>query len=100
MVSSGGTVYALVKRLVQDTGIDQVHIAVSHNLCMDVAYQRLSELYHDGYLQRVVVTDSIPQTRNFEDLPFLSKKNLSDALARVINRIHYNRSVSELFDTA
>jgi ribose-phosphate pyrophosphokinase len=100
MISSGGTVYALVKRLVQDTEIDQVRIAVSHNLCLDVAYQQLTELYQEGYLQEVVVTDSIPQSSAFKDLPFMSQNHLSDILARVINRIHYNRSVSELFDDA
>jgi phosphoribosylpyrophosphate synthetase len=30
-------------------------------------------------------------------LPFLAVRDISDTLAQVINRIHYNRSVSSLF---
>jgi ribose-phosphate pyrophosphokinase len=100
MISSGGTVYALVRRLVEEKGIDRVHIGVSHNLCMEAAYDRLSALYADYGLQELVTTNSVPQTEAFQALPFISIRCLSDTLARVINRIHYNRSVSELFEPA
>ena len=43
------------------------------------------------------MTNSIPQTRTFAELPFFSVRCLSDMLARAINRIHYDRSVSEVF---
>ena len=48
-------------------------------------------------LREVIVTNSIPQTKEFESLPFLSIKGLSDTLSRTINRIHYSQSVSEVF---
>lgn len=97
MISSGGTVYALVKKLVQEKGIERVQIAVAHNLCMDVAYARLVELHQHYGLERLLVTNSIPQTEDFRSLPFVVIRDLAKALARVINRIHYNQSVSELF---
>ncbi len=48
-------------------------------------------------LQKLVVTNSIPQTDEFKSLEFVTVKCLSDTLARTINRIHYNRSVSQVF---
>ena len=97
MVSSGGTVYAIVKKLVEETAIGQVYLGVSHNLCTDRARRRLVELHEDYHLQEMVVTDSIPQTGTFRALPLVSVRSLDDILARVINRIHYSQSVSELF---
>ncbi len=96
-LGTGGTVYELIERLVERHGIQEVRYAVSHNRCVPAALDRLQEL-HDRYgLRQVVVTNSIPQTKAFEDLPFLSVRCLSDAFSRTINRIHYDRSVSEAF---
>ncbi len=97
IVSTAGTVYELVKRLTEK-GIREVYLAASHNLCQSKARQRLIELHEDYGLKRFVVTNSIPQTDEFASLPFLKVRCLSDTLARTINRIHYNRSVSEVFD--
>jgi phosphoribosylpyrophosphate synthetase len=62
-----------------------------------IACDRLQTL-HDKYgLRAVIATDSIPQIEAFTSLPFFSVQGLSDTLARTINRIHYSRSVSEVF---
>lgn len=100
MISSGGTVYALIKKLVEKKGIEEVYLCASHNLCMAPAAQRLVELHSDFHLKKVVVTNSIAQTDAFQSLPFVSVLCLSDTLTRVINRIHYNRPVSEMFTQA
>ena len=97
MISSGGTVYTLIHKLAKDKGIERVYLAASHNLCRQVALERLLELHAQYGLQEVVVTNSIPQTDAFLQLPFFSVRDLSDILARVVNRIHHNRSISELF---
>ena len=75
----------------------EVYFGVSHNRCVQVARDRLLELHADYHLKEVIVTNSIPQTDDFLALPFVSVRCLSDTLARTINRIHYNRSVSEVF---
>jgi ribose-phosphate pyrophosphokinase len=97
MVSSGSTVDACVRQLVKHKGIQEVYLGVSHNLCSERAFDRLSKLHSDYQLRQVVVTNTIPQTEAFRALSFLLERDLSDLLARVINRIHYDRSVSELF---
>ena len=97
MISNGGTVYALIKKLVEEKGIEEVYLGVSHNLCVGRARERLLELHADYHLKEVIVTNSIPQTDAFRALSFVSVRCLSDTLARTINRIHYTRSVSEVF---
>jgi ribose-phosphate pyrophosphokinase len=97
MISSGGTIYELIKKLVKEKGIREVYMGASHNLCMQPAYERLVELHVNYGLKELVVTNSIPQTNPFRELSFVSVRCLSEMLSRTINRIHYNRSVSELF---
>jgi ribose-phosphate pyrophosphokinase len=97
MISSGGTMYSVIKKLVEETEVEEVYVGASHNLCMESARDRLLALHTDHHLRKLVVTNSIPQTEAFEALPFVSVRCLSDSLSRTINRIHYNRSVSELF---
>lgn len=96
MISGAGTVEALIKKLVRDTDIEEVYLGASHNLCVGPARERLVELHEHHRLKEVVITNSIPQTQEFR-LPFVKVVCLSDALSRTINRIHYNRSVSEVF---
>lgn len=96
-ISTAGTLAALVAKLVQEAGIRSVYVGASHNHCLPLARERLLAMHADGRLERVVVTDTIPQTEAFLGLPFLSVRGLSDTLARTINRIHYNRSVSDVF---
>ena len=97
MISSGGTVYALVQKLVVEKGIEEVYLGVSHYLGMDIAQKRPLELHRDYHLMEMIVTNSIPQRQTFKEVPFVSVYDLSDTFSRVINRIHYNRPVSDLF---
>lgn len=100
MISSGGTIYELVQKLVTEKGIEEVHLAASHNLCLPGTRERLEELHAEYCLKGVFVTNSIPQSEEFTCLPFFTEHCLSDILSRVVNRVHYNRSVSELFDSS
>jgi ribose-phosphate pyrophosphokinase len=97
MISSAGTVESLITKLIEDKGIEEVHLCASHNLCLQGAYETLSELHQKGFLSTVTVTDSIPQSPEFKELPFFSVEPLEEIFCRTINRIHYNRSVSEVF---
>lgn len=98
MISSGGTIYDLVRKLVTEKRIEEVYLGASHNLCLPGTRDRLAELHEQYALKEVFVTNSIPQSPEFTDLPFFKEHCLSDILSRVVNRVHYNRSVSELFD--
>ncbi len=99
MISNAGTVYALCKKLIGERLVEEVHIGVSHNLCVGDGLARLQDLYDNYALKRVIVTNSIPQTPEFKSLPFIKVLCLSDSLSKAINRVHYNKSVSEVFYT-
>ncbi len=95
MISSGGTVYQLARKLIEDHGIDEIYVGAAHNLCMEKARERLLELYEQGYLRAVITTDSIPQSQSFRDLPFVQVRSLSEKFYRAIRNIHHNRSLEE-----
>jgi ribose-phosphate pyrophosphokinase len=87
MISSGGTVYELVKKLAMEKNITDIHLGFSHNLCTNAAGERLVELHERYHLKEVVVTDSIQQTQEFLNLPFLTVRSLTDEMAHAIVRI-------------
>lgn len=97
MISSGGTVDGVIKKLVTEKGISEVRLGVSHNLGLDIAKARLINLHQEYGLKEVLVTNSVPQKGDFRQLSFVKIYDLADVLSRVINRIHFNRPVSELF---
>lgn len=96
MISSGGTIYELVKKLAREKNIGEFSLAVSHNLCMPAAYDRLLEMHRRYGLKQMFVTNSVPLTDLFSSLEFLTQICLSGIFSRVINRIHYNRSITDL----
>lgn len=97
MIASAKTVVELVKELVEKKGIEEVYMAASHNLCLPGTKERLESLYHNHNLKRLVVTNSIPQTAEFRSLPFFEVRSLAEIFCYTINRVHYDRSVSQLF---
>jgi len=96
-LSTGGTLKNLVESLVEEHGIREVYVGISHNRCLPLAKKLLQDLYAKNHIQEVNVTNSMPQTPDFTSLPFVSVCCLSETLARTINRIHTNTSVSDVF---
>ncbi len=97
MVASAKTVVELIRELVEHKGIQEVYMAASHNLCLPGTRERLEMLHRDYNLKRLVVTNSIPQTDEFTSLPFFEVRSLAPVFCHTINRVHYDRSVSEVF---
>jgi ribose-phosphate pyrophosphokinase len=91
IISSGGTVYGLARRLTADKEIKEIYLGVAHHLSNESANLHLSELRADGYLEDVFVTNSVPQTAAFQKQPYVKVHDLSDTLSRVIGGIHHNR---------
>jgi ribose-phosphate pyrophosphokinase len=100
IIGSAGTLYALVRRLADEKNMEAIYVAASHSLCVDPAIERLKELHSRYRLKELIITDSIPQRESVRSLSFVKIRSLAVDLCRTINRIHYNRSVSEIFHTA
>ncbi len=91
MINTGGTLAAVTRKLVREKGIQQVSVGVSHYLCSAQALERLNSLAADFGLKEIIMTDSIPLTRDVLDLPFTRVKSIAAPLARAIHRIHTNQ---------
>jgi ribose-phosphate pyrophosphokinase len=97
MISSGGTVHAVARVLSEKKGVDEIYLAASHNLCSDAAYEKMRDMHENHNLKRLYVTDTVPQQKRFTDLPYCEVYSIAEDLALTINRMHFNRSVSEVF---
>ena len=92
MVDTGGTLANAVRAL-KDRGANAVYACASHALLSGQAVERLAE----APLEEMVVTNTIhvPEERRFSNLRILS---VADLLAKAIDHIHSNESVSQLFE--
>ena len=93
MVDTGGTLANAVRAL-RDRGARAVYACATHALLSGPASERLA----DAPLEEMVVTNTvhIPSERRFERLKVLS---VADLLAKAIDHIHSNESVSQLFES-
>jgi len=92
MVDTGGTLANAVLAL-KDRGAGAVYACATHAVLSGEAAERLAE----APLEEMVVTNTIhvPEDRRFPNLRILS---VADLLAKAIDHIHSNESVSQLFE--
>jgi ribose-phosphate pyrophosphokinase len=92
MVDTAGTMTAAIHAL-KERGAATVYAAATHALLSGKAKERLSE----APLEELVVTNTIhiPEERRFPGLTVLS---VAELLARAMQYIHSNESVSQLFE--
>jgi ribose-phosphate pyrophosphokinase len=92
MVDTAGTLANAVFAL-KERGAKKVYAAATHAVLSGEAVKRLSE----APLEEMVVTNTIavPEEKRFENLKVLSVANL---LAKAIDHVHSNESVSQLFE--
>ncbi len=98
MVDTGGSVYKLVKEL-KKRDVAKVNIAAIHPVFSDPAKQRLVELYEEGLLEVVLVTDTVSCSEEIrESMPFLHVVSSARLSAEIIMRMHEEESLSPFFD--
>ena len=92
MVDTGGTLANAVVAL-KERGAKAVYACATHALLSGKAVERLAE----APLEEMVVTNTIdiPEERRFPNLKILS---VADLLAKAIDHVHSNESVSQLFE--
>lgn len=92
MVDTGGSLCNAVHAL-KDRGALAVYAAATHALFSGSAPQKLQ----DAPLEEMIVTNTIliPEEKRFEKLRVLS---VADLLAKAIDHVHSNESVSQLFE--
>jgi ribose-phosphate pyrophosphokinase len=92
MISTGGSVVGAAN-VARCNGAREIYACATHAVLCGPAIERL----RDAPLKQVVVTDSIPLPPN-KQLPTIKVLSVAPLLADAIKRIHYNESVSKLFE--
>jgi ribose-phosphate pyrophosphokinase len=92
MISTAGSVVQAAN-VARYNGVKELYACATHAVLCGPAIERL----RDAPIKQVVVTDSIPLPPN-KQLPHIRVLTVSALLADAIKRIHFNESVSRLFE--
>lgn len=92
MISTAGSVVGAA-HIARKNGAREVFACATHGVLCGEAINRL----RDAPLKQVVITDSIPLTPE-KQLPNIKVISVAPLLADAIKRIHFNESVSKLFE--
>jgi ribose-phosphate pyrophosphokinase len=92
MISTAGSVVGAAN-IAKYNGAREIYACASHAVLCGPAVERL----RDAPFKQVVVTDSIPLTPE-KHLPRIKVLSIAPLLADAIKRIHFNESVSKLFE--
>ncbi len=92
MISTAGSVIGAA-RSARHNGAREVYVCATHAVLCGPAIEKL----RDAPIRELVVTDSIPLTPE-KQLPNIRVMSVAPLLAEAIKRIHFNESVSKLFE--
>jgi ribose-phosphate pyrophosphokinase len=92
MISTGGSVIGAAC-VARDSGVREVYACATHAVLCGPAVENLSK----APFREIVVTDSIPLPPQ-KQLPNIKVLSVAPLLAEAIKRIHFNESVSKLFE--
>jgi ribose-phosphate pyrophosphokinase len=93
MISTAGTICAAAE-LVMERGAERVLAAASHPVLCGLAMDRLA----DAPIERIVVTDSIPDRGRLDPIrDKIVELTIAPLLGEAIYRIHHDMSISALF---
>jgi ribose-phosphate pyrophosphokinase len=92
MISTASSVVGAA-HVAKRNGAREIYVCATHGILCGPAIERLRE----APIRQIAVTDSIPLPPG-KQLPNLTILSVSRLLADAIERIHYDRSVSELFE--
>ncbi|HZY59798.1 MAG TPA: ribose-phosphate diphosphokinase, partial [Candidatus Binataceae bacterium] len=92
MITTAGSVVGAAN-VARYHGAREIYACATHAVLCGPAVERL----RDAPLKQIVVTDTIPLTPN-KQLPNIKVLSVAPLLADAIKRIHFNESVSKLFE--
>lgn len=93
MLDTGGTIIKTVQVL-KDEGVNDVIVCVTHGILSNPAIERINNCNTIKYL---VVSDSLDQSKNYQQCPKLRVFTLADLYAEVVKRLVYRESISDIF---
>ncbi|MFP4163819.1 MAG: ribose-phosphate diphosphokinase [Chitinispirillaceae bacterium] len=78
-------------------GVKDIYAVISHNKLKEEYIPALVEAHEKHGLKELHTTDSIAQSEAVLNLEFLKVHSLAKLFAATINRLHYNQSISAIF---
>jgi ribose-phosphate pyrophosphokinase len=92
LIATGSSIVEAARAL-QRQGARSIYAAITHAVLSGDSHKRLS----DSPLEELMVTDTIPLGEEKRD-PTITVLSVAPLLAEAIQRIHYEQSISTLFD--
>jgi ribose-phosphate pyrophosphokinase len=97
MLGTGSTLIKAMK-LLKSLGARQIISAVSIPLFTGDAIKYFDEAYQEGYFYRLIGTNAVRHDDTILKKEWYISADVSNLFARIISRLHHNRSLSELLD--
>jgi ribose-phosphate pyrophosphokinase len=94
---TGSSVLHAARQLHDRYGINDIYICLSHFKLTKEHFPKLIDAHQNWGLKEVHITDTIPQIPELAALDFVKVHSIARRFATSINRMHYNQSVSRLF---
>src|SRR5207249_6804892 len=92
MISTAGSVVGAA-HVAKVNGAREIYACATHGILCGPAIERIRE----SPIKQLVITDSIPLPPN-KQLPQIKVVSVAQLLANAIDHIHYNESISKLFE--
>jgi ribose-phosphate pyrophosphokinase len=99
LLGTGGTLIQAM-RFLRNEGATRIVCAASLPLFTGEAIESFDRAYDEGLFHRIIGTNGVYHDSELLDRPWYVQANVSNLFARIIFRLHHNRSLSELLDNS
>ncbi len=97
LLGTGGTLVSAM-RFLKNEGAREIVCAVSLPLFTNTAIQTFDDAYREGLFSRVIGTNVVYHEHDLLSREWYVQADVSTLFARILFRLHHNRSLSELLD--
>jgi ribose-phosphate pyrophosphokinase len=97
MLGTGGTLIKAMRKL-KEYGAEKIVCAVSLPLFTAEAVESFDQAYAEGLFTCVIGTNAVYHDQSVLGRPWYLSADVSHLFARIIYRLHYNRSLASLLD--
>ncbi len=99
MLGTGGTMIKAMQYL-KDHGAKKIICSISLPLFTGQAVDAFDQAYKDGLFDRIIGTNAVNTGKELQNKDWYVRANVSNLFARVIARLHHDRSLSPLLDNS
>ncbi len=97
LLGTGGTILKAMSQL-RDLGASRTICSISLPLFTGEAIEHFDEAHRKGLFYRIIGTNAVYHDASLLDREWYESANVSNLFARIISRLHHNRSLSSLLD--